>query len=484
MLSSDDVGRCTFKCSDLVRNLAFFFPQSPYLGKIGDRPPRLLGDQAIQLIASLAQGSHLVCVIRPAAHTPRPPLQGRTNCIAEHPFPDGDSGINPCYAERHAEVCNDLVHSVRSLQRDAGTVSYIEALAAPLLRQLAPETAHHLALRVLEAGRVGPPGIEPDPILATEVAGVSFRSPLGLAAGFDKDARAIPALGQLGFGHIEVGTVTPRPQPGNPRPRLFRLRAQEALINRLGFPSAGLDAVAERLAKRPRGLVVGANVGCNRATSDPVVDIVEGIVRLGSLVDYVCVNVSSPNTPGLRDLQTGSALDRLLERTREARREVEDATSRPLPLFLKVAPDLTASQVQDLAERLIRQPVDGLAVSNTTIARPAALTGRHRREAGGLSGRPLFGPSTRLLAALYQSLPRSITLIGIGGISGATDAWQKIEAGAGLVQLYTGFVYQGTGLIHRIHTGLAKLVRDSGHPSMAAAIGTRSEAISEASPHA
>ena len=363
-------------------------------------------------------------------------------------------------------------------------MSYIEALAGPLLRQLAPETAHHLALRVLEAGGGGAPGIEPDPLLATEVAGVSFRSPLGLAAGFDKDARAVPALGQIGFGHVEIGTVTPRPQPGNPRPRLFRLRAQEALINRLGFPSEGLDAVAARLANRPRDLVVGANVGCNRATSDPIEDITEGITRLGSLVDYVCVNVSSPNTPGLRDLQTGSALDRLLERIHLAKREVEDATGRPLPLFLKVAPDLSVPQVQDLAERLIRQPVHGLAVSNTTVARPPTLTGRHRGEAGGLSGRPLFEPSTRLLAALFRMLPRSITLIGVGGVSGATDAWRKIEAGAGLVQLYTGFVYQGTGLIRRIHTGLAKLVQDSGHPSLAAAVGTRADAIAEARPHA
>ena len=363
-------------------------------------------------------------------------------------------------------------------------MSYLETLAAPLLRQLAPETAHHLALRVLEAGGVGPSGHEPDPILATEVAGVPFRSPLGLAAGFDKDARAVAALGQLGFGHIEVGTVTPRPQPGNPRPRLFRLRAQEALINRLGFPSEGLEAVAARLGTRPAGLVVGANVGCNRVTSDPVVDITAGVVRLGGLVDYVCVNVSSPNTPGLRDLQTGPALDRLLERARQARSDVEDVTGRPLPLFLKVAPDLTASQIRDLAERLRRQPVDGLAVSNTTVARPVTLTGRHRGEPGGLSGRPLFEPSTRLLAALYTLLPRSITLIGIGGISSPADAWQKIEAGAGLVQLYTGFVYQGTGLIRRLHTGLAQRVRESGYSSLAGAVGTRAEAIGAAPAHA
>ena len=199
-------------------------------------------------------------------------------------------------------------------------MTYIEALAAPFLRTLGPEAAHHLALRALEAGMVSASGIEPDAVLANEVAGISFPSPLGLAAGFDKDARAVPALGRIGFGHVEVGTVTPKPQPGNPRPRIFRLRAQEAMINRLGFPSEGLEATAARLARRPKELIVGANVGCNRVTPDPIADIAEGIDRLGGLVDYVCVNVSSPNTPGLRDLQTGSALDQLLRRIRPSQR--------------------------------------------------------------------------------------------------------------------------------------------------------------------
>ena len=358
-------------------------------------------------------------------------------------------------------------------------MTYFESLAAPFLRKLGPETAHHLALRALEAGMVSGSGIDPDPVLANEVAGISFRSPLGLAAGFDKDARAVPALGRIGFGHVEVGTVTPQPQPGNPRPRIFRLRAQAAMINRLGFPSDGLEAVASRLARRPHELLVGANVGCNRITTDPIADIAEGIDRLGGLVDYVCVNVSSPNTPGLRDLQTGSALDRLLRRIRRARDDVEGKTGRRLPLFLKIAPDLTAPQVRDLAERLVRQPVDALAVSNTTVARPATLTGRHLAEVGGLSGPPLFEPSTRLLATLHRSLPPSINLVGVGGISSAADAWRKIEAGASLVQLYTAFVYQGTGLINRIHRGLADFVRESGSQSLAAAVGTRSEEISE-----
>ncbi len=360
----------------------------------------------------------------------------------------------------------------------------VESLAPLLLRCLAPETAHHLALRALETGAVGRARIQPDPRLAIEAAGVRFPSPLGLAAGFDKDARVLPALARLGFGHVEIGTVTPRPQPGNPRPRIFRLPAQKALINRLGFPSAGLEAVAGRLEQRPHGLVVGANVGCNRNVSDPTRDICNGVDRLGRLADYVCVNVSSPNTPGLRDLQVGSALDRLLANLRQTRESIEDETGRSVPVFLKVAPDLDDAQVQDLTDRLIRQPVNGVAVSNTTVARPPTLIDRHRGETGGLSGPPLFEPSTRLLAVLYRTLPRSFALVGIGGVSGAGDAWRKIEAGASLVQVYTGFAYQGAGLVDRIHSGLAQAVGNRKYPSLSAVVGSRAEEISEARPHA
>ena len=291
------------------------------------------------------------------------------------------------------------------------------------------------------------------------------------------------ALGRLGFGHAEIGTVTPKPQLGNPRPRLFRLRAQHALINRLGFPSEGMDAVAKRLAHRPEGLVVGVNVGCNRATANPVGDIIAGIHRLGGLVDYVCVNVSSPNTPGLRDLQTGSALDQFLERIREAKHDVENKVGRRLPIFLKIAPDLDPNAIRDLADRVIRQPIDALEVSNTTIARPATLTGRHRGELGGLSGFPLLDPSTRLLATLYSLLPRTISLIGVGGVFGAIDAWKKIEAGASLVQIYTGFVYQGPRVISDIHAGLVKHLREAGYKSLASAVGKRSDLLRKEHPN-
>ncbi len=368
--------------------------------------------------------------------------------------------------------------------REAGVTMRPESLAPLLLRYLDPETAHHLALRVLEIGAVSRARIRPDPRLATEAAGIRFPSPLGLAAGFDKDARALPGLARLGFGHVEVGTVTPRPQPGNPRPRIFRLPAQQAIINRLGFPSAGLEVVASRLARRPHGLIVGANVGNNRSARDPIADICTGLGRLGGLADYVCVNVSSPNTPGLRDLQTGSELELLLRNIRQVMERVEDSIGRPVPLFLKIAPDLTERQVRDLVERLIRQPVSGVAVSNSTIARPSALTDRHRKEPGGLSGPPLFQPSTRLLARLYGMLPRSFALIGIGGISSAKDAWKKIEAGASLVQLYTGFVYQGAGLIDRIHADLAHRVEHGRYRSVSEAVGSRASEICDTHPHA
>ena len=328
------------------------------------------------------------------------------------------------------------------------------------------------------------PAPPPDPVLATNAVGLRFSSPLGLAAGFDKDARAVPALGTLGFGHVEIGTVTPRPQPGNPRPRIFRLRTERALINRLGFPSQGLDAVAKRLERRPKSLIVGANVGCNRAARDPAGDIVAGIERLGGLVDYVCVNVSSPNTPGLRDLQTGPALDTLLAKANAARGKVEDATGRKLPMFLKIAPDLSHDDLRDLAERVIRRPVDGLSITNTTVARPAMLTSPHRRETGGLSGPPLMASSTWALATLYGLLPRSIDLVGIGGVSSAADAWTKLIAGASLIQLYTGFVFQGTRLLRNIHRGLVQRMEEQGYGALSELVGTAHEAISNEGPNA
>lgn len=356
-------------------------------------------------------------------------------------------------------------------------VSIAERALAPLLRRLPPETAHALALGALESG-VPLPAHPPPPELATTFAGIALPSPLGLAAGFDKDARAPDALGRIGFGHVEVGTVTPRPQPGNPRPRVFRLVRERALVNRLGFPSAGHERVAARLARRPAdGTALGVNVGPNAGAADPTADICRGILRLGAFADYVCVNVSSPNTPGLRELQTGDALGELLLRAGEARREAEDRRGRPLPLALKVAPDLDDGDLPGIAERVAERGVDALAVANTTVRRPPSLAGRRAGEPGGLSGPPLMAASTRLLARFRLLLPDAVALVGIGGVAGAEDAWRKIEAGATLVQLYTAFAYRGTRVVGEIHRGLARRLAERGLASPADATGVRAEEI-------
>ncbi len=303
-----------------------------------------------------------------------------------------------------------------------------------------------------------------------------------MAAGFDKDARVVDALGRIGFGHVEIGTVTPRPQPGNPSPRVFRLVRDRALVNRLGFPSEGLDAVAKRLESRTNSVVLGANVGCNSSATDPVDDICAGILRLGPLADYVCVNISSPNTPGLRDLQTGPALDALLKQADKARRNAEEKKEKSLPLVVKIAPDLKEPEVRNIADRIAASPVNALSVSNTTIHRPDTLKGRHKKETGGLSGYPLMEPSTRLLAKLHELLPKKIALIGIGGVSEAEDAWRKIEAGATLVQLYTALAWKGPGLIAKIHRGLARRLAASGCANLLEARGRRAAEIVEETP--
>lgn len=359
-------------------------------------------------------------------------------------------------------------------------VTIAERAAAPLLRRLPPETAHGLALGALEAG-LPSAAHPPPPELATSFAGIPLPSPLGLAAGFDKDARAPDALGRIGFGHVEIGTVTPLPQPGNPRPRVFRLRRERALVNRLGFPSAGHERVAERLARRPEGgVALGANVGPNAGSRDPAGDICRGIERLGPLADYVCVNVSSPNTPGLRGLQTGSALEELLRRAGAARRGAEDRRGRPLPLVVKVAPDLGDEDLPGIASRAAEHGVDALAVANTSARRPPSLSGARAGERGGLSGPPLMAPSTRLLARFRTMLPDSVALVGIGGVAGPEDAWRKIEAGAALVQLYTAFAYRGTRVVGEIHRGLARRLAERGLASPAGAVGARAGEIAEA----
>ena len=345
------------------------------------------------------------------------------------------------------------------------------ALARPVLRALPPEAAHRLTLAALAAG-LGGRAPEPDPpVLAQRLWGRDFPNPVGIGAGFDKDARVPDALLRLGFGFAEIGTVTPRPQPGNPKPRVFRLESDAALINRMGFNSSGLGAATARLAARPRrgpgGGIVGVNLGKNRDSTDPIADYAEGVRRTAVLADYLVVNVSSPNTPGLRDLQARGALEALLRALLAARAE----TGASPPLLVKIAPDLLPEERADIAAVALATGIEGIIVSNTTVARPVGLTSRQAAEAGGLSGRPLFAPSTALLSDIYRLTDGKLPVVGVGGVASAEDAYAKIRAGASLVQLYTALVFAGPALLHSIKAGLAELLRRDGFASVADAVG-------------
>ena len=339
-------------------------------------------------------------------------------------------------------------------------------LAGPLLRFLDAERAHALALDALALG-LGGRAARRRPALELRRFGVDFPNPLGLAAGFDKDARAPDALLALGFGFVEVGTVTPRPQRGNPRPRVFRLAEDRAIVNRLGFNNRGAEAAAGRLARRRPGGVVGVNIGPNRESGDALADYRRAFARLAPLASYVTVNVSSPNTPGLRDLQAARRLRPLL---RALARERE-ALGAPAPLVLKLAPDMAEDDALAAAALAADEGFDGLAVSNTTVDRPAGLRGEARAEAGGLSGRPLFRRSTDMLRALYRAQGERLPMIGIGGVDSPETAYAKIRAGASLVQLYTGLVYEGPRLPALILEGLERRLAADGLRAIERAVG-------------
>jgi dihydroorotate dehydrogenase len=344
-------------------------------------------------------------------------------------------------------------------------VSAFHNFAAALLRRLNPEDAHRLTIAALKAG-LGPREIRPpDPILATNLAGLLLANPIGLAAGFDKNAEVPGPMLAAGFGFVECGTATPKSQAGNPRPRLFRLAADRAVINRLGFNNAGQEAFAAALARRPRTGVVGANIGANKDAADRIADYVAGVRRLAGLADYFTINISSPNTPGLRELQGKAALEDLLGAVSESRPSA--------PVFLKVAPDLSAADVTAITETAVRFALAGLIVSNTTIDRPAGLTDVRAGEAGGLSGAPLFGPSTRLLGDFHQAAAGRLVLIGTGGIGSGADAYGKIRAGASAVQLYSALVFHGPKLVGTIAEELAACLRADGFSSLAEAVGAR-----------
>jgi len=346
-------------------------------------------------------------------------------------------------------------------------MSTLERLGLAALRRIDPETAHRLALMALRAGLAPLPGPVTTPRLACEVAGLSLPNPVGLAAGFDKNAECLTPLARAGFGFVEVGAATPRAQPGNPRPRLFRLPEDGAVINRFGFNNDGMEAIAARLEKRPEGMIVGLNLGANKDSADRAEDFATVLSRCGPHVDFATVNVSSPNTENLRDLQGAAALELLLQGVIEARNWLP----RHIPVFLKIAPDLTDAELADIARVAIYRGVDAIIATNTTLSR-RGLNGQHRGEAGGLSGAPLFGRSTQVLARLHEITDGTIPLIGVGGISSGEDAYAKIRAGASAVQLYTALAYRGLSLAADIAHDLDTLLERDGFANISDAVGT------------
>lgn len=347
-------------------------------------------------------------------------------------------------------------------------MTFTERLGLAALRRIDPETAHGLALKALCLGLAPLPGMVTSPRLKTRLAGLELANPVGLAAGFDKNAVALHPLARSGFGFVEVGAATPRPQAGNPRPRLFRLTEDRAVINRFGFNNEGMEAIAARLAKRPKDAVIGLNLGANKDSADRAQDFVEVLQCCATHIDFATVNVSSPNTEKLRDLQGKAALTALLTGVMNAR----DALSRPIPVFLKIAPDLDAAGLADIAEAAAETRIDAIIATNTTLNRDG-LTSAHRGEAGGLSGAPLFERSTRVLAQLSAITEGRIPLVGVGGIASAEDAYAKITAGASAVQLYSALVYEGLTLAAHIARGLDTLLARDGFASVAEAVGTR-----------
>ena len=347
-------------------------------------------------------------------------------------------------------------------------VGLIERAGLCALHRLDPEVAHGLSLKALTSGLAPLPGLVTSARLETTLAGMALRNPVGLAAGYDKNANAIAALSRAGFGFVEVGAATPRPQPGNPKPRLFRLTEDRAAINRFGFNNEGMEAIAARLAARKPGRVpVGLNLGANKDSSDRAADFARVLAACGPHADFATVNVSSPNTEKLRDLQGRAALAALLAGVMEVRATLP----RAIPVFLKIAPDLTDTDLGEIAEVALATGISGIIATNTTLSREG-LASPHRDQAGGLSGAPLFEKSTRVLARLSQLTEGRLPLIGVGGVGSAEQAYAKIRAGASAVQVYTAMVYQGLSLIPAIARGLDDLLAKGGFANVEQAVGT------------
>jgi dihydroorotate dehydrogenase len=349
---------------------------------------------------------------------------------------------------------------------------FLGALSRPFLFAMDPEDAHAATIKALRLTPL-PAAAPADERLASTVFGLRFPNPVGMAAGFDKGADAPGALLRLGFGFVEIGTVTPAPQPGNPRPRLFRLVEDEAVVNRFGFNSEGHEVVHDRLRKRagPKG-IIGVNVGANKDAFDRGADYVSGIAAFADVASYFAINISSPNTPGLRDLQQAAALDDLLARVLDARDRSHERYGRK-PVLLKIAPDLDEAELDDIVAVSRARGIDGMIVSNTTIARSPLLISPQARESGGLSGKPLFAASTRVLAQTYQRVEGQFPLVGVGGVQDAETAFSKLEAGASLIQLYSALVYHGPNLVAEINKGLAQRLEAEGLADLSAVIGRK-----------
>ena len=346
-------------------------------------------------------------------------------------------------------------------------MSLLEQVGLRLLHRFDPETAHGMALTALRFGLAPSTGTVTSTRLRTTLAGMTLANPVGLAAGFDKNATALRPLSRAGFGFIEVGAATPRPQAGNPKPRLFRLTQDRAVINRFGFNNDGMMAIAERLKDRPRDAVIGLNLGANKDSETRAADFATVLATCAAHLDFATVNVSSPNTEKLRDLQGKDALSALLAGVMETRNGLD----RPIPIFLKIAPDLTDGEIMDVAEVALGSGIDGLIATNTTLDRDG-LTSAHRDEKGGLSGRPLFEKSTRVLTQLYRATEGKLPIIGVGGIASADDAYAKIKAGASAVQLYSALTYEGLSLVPRIAQGLDDLLKRDGFATVTDAVGS------------
>lgn len=360
-----------------------------------------------------------------------------------------------------------------------GNERFYRQFVMPSIRFLDPETTHNLAIFMAKHGLVPPQGTPDPPVLHTKVWDREFKNPVGVAAGFDKDGVAVDGMLGAGFGFVEVGSVTPKPQPGNPKPRLFRLWQDKAVINRFGFNSDGHDVVRERLKQRnsinhfkqENPGIVGVNLGKNKSSDSPVNDYVEGVRKFGPLADYLVINVSSPNTPGLRDMQGKQQLEELVAKVSKERKNIP--TERKPPLLVKIAPDLTEQDKKDITDVVMKEPgrVDGLIVSNTTVKRPDSLQSKHKDEVGGLSGEPLKDMATQTVKDMYTLTKGKLPIVGVGGVCSGQDAYDKIRAGASLVQLYTALVYEGPPVVKKIKRELGELLVRDGFSNVSQAVG-------------